>query len=695
MAEENNVTYVFGEFSLDPSLRSFSKNGEALHLPAKEFDTLEYLLKNRGRVLTKGELMAAIWDDTFVEEGNLAQYISRLRKILDTNGTSHIQTLPKKGYRFDADVDVIRKAPKRSRRISSTAVAFAAMALTALLVGSIWLFFARAKPEAVVRQTADKPIALTDGKQDDGVAEWTSDNHIRFFRRVSPRRIESWIMDLDGSNQHREIPPIKDFVRGFWSPDGKKIFFMKDGDEQTTYLANADGTGETTLPMLVGNSDWSPDSKRFVYETKVSEGNTEIFLYTIATHENLNLSRNNVFDADPSFAPDGQHVVFVSTRDGNPEIYMVDLAGDDLRRLTDHPAFDHFPTISPDGTQLLFSSNRGGDDSQFYMRNLNDDAAPVKISNMSGIEGAHEKAWSPDGTKLAFSAEVAGRNEVFLMHVDPFAAQKVAADPGLGLQGPKVSPDGAKLLIEARMDDRSTELRVMELASGSVRSIYRAAPDEPPAFLLSAQWSPDSATVVFSDRVNGNTDIYSVNAIGGGLRRLTDDTLPDIQPTYSTDGSHIYFVRDFYGRPKIYRMDADGSDVKPFSEKEGYELSPAASPDGLLLIYSADREDGRKMGLDVYAAPLNAPNEDRLVISRSSHDVSAVYSPDGKHIAFVANSDDNPEIYIANADGSGVVRLTRDRANDLAPSFSPDGTKLYFCSDREGKFAIYSIDLPH
>src|SRR5205807_2491176 len=109
MVNRRHATYAFGEFSLDSSRRTFSREGRIVHLPAKEFDTLLYFLENQGRTLSKDEMMSAIWDDTFVEEGNLAQYVSRLRKVLDSNGHSYIQTLPKKGYRFDADVKVTGK----------------------------------------------------------------------------------------------------------------------------------------------------------------------------------------------------------------------------------------------------------------------------------------------------------------------------------------------------------------------------------------------------------------------------------------------------------------------------------------------------------------------------------------------------------------------------------------------------------
>src|ERR1041385_1925478 len=111
MPPQEHATYVFEQFVLDCSTRTFKANGETIHLPAKEFDTLLYFVENPGRVLSKDEMMSAIWDDTFVEEGNLAQYVSRLRKLLDTNGYSYIKTLPKKGYRFDGDVQTLPHSP--------------------------------------------------------------------------------------------------------------------------------------------------------------------------------------------------------------------------------------------------------------------------------------------------------------------------------------------------------------------------------------------------------------------------------------------------------------------------------------------------------------------------------------------------------------------------------------------------------
>jgi TolB-like protein/DNA-binding winged helix-turn-helix (wHTH) protein/Tfp pilus assembly protein PilF len=96
--------YEFGRFVLDPQEKTFAADGKPIHLPAKEFETLLLLVENNGRALSKEEMLQAIWQDTFVEENNLAKYVSRLRKIFDADGRQYIETLPKHGYRFSADV---------------------------------------------------------------------------------------------------------------------------------------------------------------------------------------------------------------------------------------------------------------------------------------------------------------------------------------------------------------------------------------------------------------------------------------------------------------------------------------------------------------------------------------------------------------------------------------------------------------
>src|SRR5208283_1666136 len=95
--------YRFDEFELNPSGRALLRNGKPVVVSPKAFEVLTYLVANPGRVVTKEELMQAVWPDSFVEESNLAQHISWLRKALGDK-SSYIVTVPGRGYQFTANV---------------------------------------------------------------------------------------------------------------------------------------------------------------------------------------------------------------------------------------------------------------------------------------------------------------------------------------------------------------------------------------------------------------------------------------------------------------------------------------------------------------------------------------------------------------------------------------------------------------
>ncbi len=106
MNSGERVIYEFSGFRLDPELRILLHNGDPVTVWPKVFDTLVVLLESRGRIVEKEELMQALWPQSFVEESNLTQNIFVLRKILgdDRNGHSFIQTVPRRGYKFIAQV---------------------------------------------------------------------------------------------------------------------------------------------------------------------------------------------------------------------------------------------------------------------------------------------------------------------------------------------------------------------------------------------------------------------------------------------------------------------------------------------------------------------------------------------------------------------------------------------------------------
>src|SRR6201994_3535059 len=103
-----SVLYRFGQFVLDPNRRRLSRGETLVSLTPKAFDVLLVLAQHPNRLVTKEELLQAVWGNTFVEEGNLTQYISHLRRALGDNSEDPrlIATIARKGYQFTGNVTV-------------------------------------------------------------------------------------------------------------------------------------------------------------------------------------------------------------------------------------------------------------------------------------------------------------------------------------------------------------------------------------------------------------------------------------------------------------------------------------------------------------------------------------------------------------------------------------------------------------
>src|SRR5262245_52853860 len=119
MSLQTKHIYEFGPFRLDAAEHLLLRDGEAVPLTPKSFDLLIALVERHGRLLEKEELLKKVWPDTFVEEANLASNISQLRKALGDgeNGHRYIETAPKRGYRFVAEVkEVMDARPEQTMR---------------------------------------------------------------------------------------------------------------------------------------------------------------------------------------------------------------------------------------------------------------------------------------------------------------------------------------------------------------------------------------------------------------------------------------------------------------------------------------------------------------------------------------------------------------------------------------------------
>ncbi|MBI1722568.1 MAG: PD40 domain-containing protein [Gemmatimonadetes bacterium] len=202
-------------------------------------------------------------------------------------------------------------------------------------------------------------------------------------------------------------------------------------------------------------------------------------------------------------------------------------------------------------------------------------------------------------------------------------------------------------------------------------------------------WSPDGsrlAFLFFEDLAGGEDqeNIYVINANGSGITQLTGDPASDIDPAWSPDGTRLA-----WSRGDIYVINADGSGVTRVTN--GFNASdPAWSPDGTRLAFASR--------WDIYVVNADGSGVVRLT-NHPAWDGNARWSPDGAKLAFLSERDDTlrrvdrrKEIYVINADGSGLRNLTNDSANDFGFVWSPDGGRLAFVSDRRGDRDIYVVN---
>ena len=163
----------FGEFRLDTGERRLTRRGEPVPMPPRVFDLLSLFVENPGRLLEKEELLKALWPDSFVEEANLAVNVSTLRRILDdgvTGGERYIETVPKRGYRFIAEIRQVPEPvpaapdPVRSQPTSRKGIALAAICAV-LAAGSLLAYRHFAAPEPAVRSLAVLPFYSLSGDE--------------------------------------------------------------------------------------------------------------------------------------------------------------------------------------------------------------------------------------------------------------------------------------------------------------------------------------------------------------------------------------------------------------------------------------------------------------------------------------------------------------------------------------------------
>jgi TolB protein len=294
----------------------------------------------------------------------------------------------------------------------------------------------------------------------------------------------------------------------------------------------------------------------------------------------------------------------------------------------------------------------------------------------SGFVRAGEGYFSPDGKHIIFQAEEKDTGnpfyQIFVQDLATGSFRRIS--PGIGRTTcAYFRPDGKKVIFASSHEDPNAKqehaaeyARREEEAKKGVRRRY--------------SWDFDP-----------HMKIYEANPDGTELKCLTPWAKAyTAEGSYSADGKQIVFSSGPAGNVELYIMNADGSGVRKLTDAPGcYNGGPFFSPDASKVVFRADRKE--KDRLQLYVINSDGTGERAL----TDNDQWVYWAPywykDGKHIIYTAADHSDPmarpnyDLYWMNIETGKTVRITHAPGQDVLPVFSPDGSKLMWTSNRDGR----------
>jgi len=298
-----------------------------------------------------------------------------------------------------------------------------------------------------------------------------------------------------------------------------------------------------------------------------------------------------------------------------------------------------------------------------YTQPVQADIAPLARRIADDIVAAFIGVRGVSATEIAFVSTRSGHPEISVMNADGSNARAATANRSINTF-PNWSPSGESILYTSYRFANRPLLFVSTRGRGKPGRVLSRLGDRSGVYRgVFAPTGPKLAVVMSESEA---AEIFSVSLDGKDLKRLTNNRVIDVSPTWSPDASRIAFVSDRSGSPQIYLMNADGSDQRRLTFQGSYNSDPAWSPDGRWIAYQARLEGQFDIWLIDPTGSTNVP-----LVSHPRSDEAPSWAPNGRKLAFSSTRRGRADIYVIDLSGDNLLRLTENAGNNTSPSWGP------------------------
>jgi Tol biopolymer transport system component len=406
-------------------------------------------------------------------------------------------------------------------------------------------------------------------------------------------------------------------------------------------------------------------------------------------------------DAEEEYADvswDGSTVVFESSRTGAPrQVFKIGTDGTGLTQLVNMGSYSRMPRISPDGRKVLFYSNAEGAYNLYIVdiTATNAGLSDVRRVTTHPADDAYGE-WSPDQQRVAFSSNRTGSWQIFTRDLTTGYERQVTFDAGDNTF-PRWQPNGNRLVY---YNQASRTMWVVDADNG--QPPIRVAPPQPVDW--PANWSPDGSRLLF---VSANR-LYTVDPAspssaspltGSAENMIAQSWRDPAVPLPQPQSGLIALLSTRDSRPgaptnHVFIMNPDGSNMRGLGfQMDVQDEYPDLLPDRSAVVFGSTRTGS----FQVFKVPTAGGTPAQLT-NLGFYTRAPAVSPDGQRVAFYSDAEGRFNLYAVgiNATRAGladVQKLTSDPDDEILPTWGPDNQRIAFSSNRTGVYQLYVKDL--